>query len=485
MRDMLLIVNFCDGNSRAIARKLRAERVYCKIVPGDSTPAEVAEQQPLGLVLAGATTGRDAPENAKAFLAAGLPLLALGDCAAAICQALGGTAGELAVHSAVAPVTYADEPLLSGLEDSERMLLGVRTLTLADGMRAICEAQGAVVGFSHGALPVYGMQYQIEQNDPDSMQLLLNFAQSVCGCTKWWDDEAFTSRAIEEISRVVGDGRALCAMTGGVDSGVSAMLAHRALGDRLQCLFIDTGLLRDNEGNDFMAFYKDGMGLSIKRVYAQERFLAVLRGVTAPEEKRRVIGETLQTILDEETRALGDYTALIRGTNYNDIMSGEADDYPGIRCEGLRVIEPVRELFKDEIRRVGEALGMPSAVISRQPFPGSGLALRIMGEVTERRLDVLRAADAIFRSEIMEAGQQKRLWMHFALLTPLPEGKEHDCVICLRAVHASESAQAYAARLPYDLLERVTERVMQKCPGVKRVLYDLTPSSNYQGIEWQ
>lgn len=483
MRDMVLVLNFDDASSRAVTRKLRSERIFCKIMPDDSTLEEIREQAPMGIVLAGGEKGKS-PQRLENWLTEGeYPVLALGDTAVSLLEALGGNAGERMMYGAVAPLEYMESPLMEGLEGGERLVQCGRELFLPQGVRPICRSHEVILGFTHEELPLFGVQYQVEQNDPESSLMLRNFAQQICGCTAWWDEDAFVTRAVEEINRVVGDGIGICAMTGGLDSGVSALLAYKALGSRLKCFFVDTGLLRDNEGDDFMAFYRDAIGMDVTRIYAQERFLTALKGITDPQEKRRVIGLTMQSILTEERKKLDEYHALIRGTSFNDIMFGGNVRRPQL-SGAVPVIEPVRELFKDEIRRIGDYLGMPPDIISRQPFPGSGLALRILGEVTEERLKILRAADAIFRSEIARANLGKRLWQYFAVLCPMPEDEEKS-VIALRAVHASERNQAYAARLPYDLVEAVVERVLREQPGVGRVVYDLTPSSNYAGVEWQ
>lgn len=488
MRDMVLILNYDDACTRAIARSLRAEHIYCKIVPGNITPEEVAAQNPLGLILSGGVSGGITPSGLKADVAQmDYPILALGDAAAMLCRVLGGDVLETAIGKSIGEVNFAKCLLTEGLDDCERMLYNVRRLQLPEGALRLAQARQETVGFLLKDRPVYGVQFTLEQNDTDGMQLLLNFVLNICGCTRWWDFDTFISRTVEEIRRIVGEGNAVCAMTGGVNSGISALLAHKALGAQLHCIFIDTGLMRENEGSSFLAFYRDQMGLNITHVQAQERFIEALRGVSTPEEKRRIIGETLQHVLNETLADMGPFNAILRGTTCNDVMSNlDWARRPGLhQALDLPIVEPLRELFKDEVRRVGEYLNLPSEVISKQTFPGSGLALRIMGEVTPARLQTLRAADLIFADEIAASGQGKRLWQHFATLSALP-GDDTHAVIALRAVQASDSTQqAYAARLPYDLLERVTERILRERPEVSRVVYDLSPSSRYTGVEWQ
>lgn len=490
MRDMVLIVSFDEANSRSVARKLRAERVYCKIVPADIAPDEVKNQEPLGLILAGGSHGGlSLPGFDQGLLELGLPVLALGDAAAALCILLGGQADDSCLEQNAAPVTYQEElPLFEEVAVGERMMAFVRPLTLPEDLIPAAFSREAVIGFAQQEKQVYGLQFQVEQNDPDGIQILANFAIKVCGCTPWWDSAAFIQRAVEEIRRVVGEGMALCAISGGVDSGVCAMLGHKAIGARLKCVFVDTGLLRKGEAEFVMSFYRDVLGLNIVRVDAADRFLRELSGIVDPERKSQTVMRLFNEILAAEANKSPDISVIMQGTNYSDykVSAGtEASMSAGMRSARAILVEPVKELFKDEIRRVGEEMGMPQEISSRQPFPGAGLALRIMGDVTSQRLNILREADAIFQEEVAQSGQGKRLWQYFAVLTDLAPSGVNGLAICLRAVHASESATALAARLPFDLLERAAGRILKTLPQVARVVYDLTPSYNYTGIEWQ
>lgn len=481
MRDMVLVLNFDAAASRAVTRKLRAERVFCKIVPGNIPAEEIGRQEPLGLLLAG---GEESAEGLDAgALQLGLPVLALGGAARMLAEKIGGSVGEEIFSGTLAGLRYdSDCPLFQGMESGERLLQRVRQLTLPESARAICRAEEAAVGFACREVPLFGLQFGIEPNDPEVSQILCNFALNICGCTPWWDDDAFVARAAEEIGRVVGGGRAVCVMTGGLDTGVSALLAFKALGSRLQGVFVDTGLLRAHESEDFLHFYRDTLGMNVVCVEGKERFLAALRGVSDPEEKKRRVAATMRTVLSEQRELLGAFDARISGICCSDLMYGDGGAVPRW-ADDVPQIEPVRELFKDEISRAGDFLGLPSGLLSRQPFPDAGLALRILGEVTEERLETLRAADAIFREEIMKAGLNKRLWQYFTVLSPIP-GEAAGAVVCLRAVQAG-GGPAYAARLPYDLTEGAVERILRERKEVRRVVYDLTPSAHHAGIEWQ
>lgn len=483
MRDMVLVLNFDDAASRAVTRKLRSDRILARILPCDTALEDIQAQEPLGLILAGGSNGQNPVGLDERILQSGIPVLALGDAAGLMLALLSGSAGETELRGAVTALTYKSSPLFTGLENGERLLPCARSFRLPEQVIPLCFAQEIIVGFSHESLPLYGMQIEVEQNDPDGSLMLRNFALNICGCTTWWDDDAFITRAVEEIGRIVGGGKAICAITGGLASGVSALLAYKALGQNLKCIFVDTGLLRERESDDVIAFYRDTIGMDITRISAQQRFLDALRGVIDPAEKRSVIHELLKQILREEQEKLEPIAALIKGTSYSDIMFVGVPSYPP--SDGsTQLIEPVRELFRDEIRRVADFMGIPNDLISRQPFPGSGLATRILGEVTEERLTTLRAADAIFRRELKASNAAKRLLQYFALLYPMP-GNESQSVICLRAVQGSERNQAYAARLPYDVMENVVDLILRDQKSVCRVVYDLTPSGNYSGIEWQ
>lgn len=486
MRDMVVLVNLDGVACRSMARKLRAEHIYCKIVPHDATAEMVARQDALGILLAGGSTG-DAVEipHLDGMLETGLPMLAMGDAALTLCQTLGGTVNvpEEATH--LLPVYFTKDSLVDGVENGERYFHALRTLTLPEGLHTMADSSIGALGFRMEERRVYGFGFQVEQNDTDGMQLLLNFCRHICGCTLWWSNQAFIDRAKEEIARVADGGAAICALSGGVDSGVCALLGHMALGHRLHCIFIDNGLLRKNEGDRVEAFFRDQAGLNFIRINAAEAFVEALRGVTSQREKEEIIFALLQKIFQAEVDKLPDVQVMLQGTNYSDTMErGEEEE----TMHGLRLVEPVSELFKDEIRFVGEELELPASIINRQPFPGSGLALRVLGEVTPERLNMLREADAIFRNAIEESGQGKKLWQYFATLAPNPADEEEEketYIVTLRAVQAVDGAAAMPARLPNDLLERISEDILTNVPGVRRVMYDLTPSRKYAHVEWR
>ena len=475
MPDFVILINLDDGVSHALARCLRSEGVYCRVFSAGVSADEVLQSGAKGVILAGASTGEAADIPAMMdYLQMGLPMLCLGDAALTLCKVLGGDVADAEGGIFTASFDGEDE-LFSAVEDGERYLPELRGLVFSEEQGTVCVTAGeTVVGLHVRQRSVYGLAFPLERNDPSTAQLLTNFCCTKCGCTRWWSERAFIDGAKEAILNAAGDGDALCALSGGVDSGVSALLGNLALGSRLHCIFVDTGLLREGEAEEVMDAYQIQLGLSVRRVDARAEFMLALQGVTDPGEKERIIRGLLRDILRREAAAIPGVSLLLRGTNYADTPTPE--DYA--RPDGIRVIEPVRELFKDEIRHVGEALGLPQAMTSRQPFPGSGLASRIMAPVTAERLAILREADAIFRKEIEAAGLHRRLWQYFAALalSPLPGG---GVMIILRAVQAVEGGSGMAARLPSDLLERATEEILNTCPDVQRVFYDYTPSKTY------
>ncbi|HSK68605.1 MAG TPA: hypothetical protein VLA21_05035 [Candidatus Limnocylindria bacterium] len=486
MLDQILVLNFSAPHAASIAARLRAEKIYCRILPG-STPAEqLAEQQALGIILAGGIAGDTAQALDGRLLRTGMPVLALGDAAAAVGLLMGAQAGERQAINEVATLTLLPSRITGEGGKAERYMGAVSPLTLTEDLQPMAMRGEDVVGFSHRAHHIYALQSQLESNDPDMMNLLLRFAQDVCGATRWWGAEAFIASAKADILAAAGDGRALCVMSGGLDTGVAALLAHRALGSRLQCLFVDTGLLRENEAENFAAYYR-GAGLNLMTVQAGERFFAGLRGKFTAQEKADAIRAAAQEVLREAVEGM-EFSLVIDAITADMLLGGAPRPRPAYADAAKASFSPLAELFKDEIRMVGEALGLPQDITRIQPFPWTGLALRVLGECTADKTAVLRRADAVFREEVQGAGLHKRLHKYFALLMPSRcEVGEGELVVALRAVsssHQGADTRAVPARLPYDLLERYTERVLGMDRRVTRVVYDLTPAANPQQAEW-
>ena len=358
----------------------------------------------------------------------------MGDSALSLCQTLGGALSEPVPQDGAMQIHLdASDALLDGMEDTDRYQPTARFMSLDNAQAApIATTDGGMLGFHASRRDVWGFSFQLERNDPFSSHLLVSFCQNICGCTAWWTNQALIDRAREEIDRAANGGSALCSLSGGIDSGVCAVLGNLAIGHKLHCIFIDTGLLRKNESEQVMAYYHDNLGLNLRRIDAREEFLTALAGVSDPAEKERIVTERLMSILSREAAAIDDIRLVIQGTNVTDTLYRP---HTGSTIDGLPIIEPVRELFKDEIRQVGQELGMPAVLVNRQPFPGSGLASRIMADVTAERLDILREADDIFRHDVEDSNQNKRLWQYFAALalSPFPDRR-----LCRNAAGSSD-----------------------------------------------
>lgn len=479
MQDLVVVVNLNTSACRMIAQKLRAEHFYCRIVSATCAAEDIQRMNARGILLAAGASGEavDVPYMMD-YLQTGLPMLCVGDAALTLCQRLGGellpltaTEGTMQIH------LDASDNLLTDIEDTDRYQPQLRCMSIAEEQAApIATTEQGLLGFHARHRDVWGFSFQMERNDPFTSHLLIRFCQHICVCTPWWTHQALIDRAREEIDRAANGGSALCSLSGGVDSGVCAVLGNLAIGHRLHCIFIDSGLLRKDESEQVMAYYHDSLGLNLRRIDAREEFLTALAGVTDAAEKERIVTERMMSILSREAAAIDDIRLVIQGTNVSDTLY---QPHTGSTIDGLPIIEPVRELFKDEIRQVGQELGMPPALVNRQPFPGSGLASRILTNVTAERLEVLREADAIFRHEVEESNQNRRLWQYFAALTESPF-IDNGYVITLRAVQAAEGAGGNTARFTPDLLERVAAQILTQCPQVQRVMYDLTPSKSYQ-----
>lgn len=481
MQDMLLVLDFDHRYTAAVARKLRVEGIFCRILPGDSLPGQVQAMSPMGILLAGGVGGEVPKALDGRILNAGIPVLALGDTAASVCLLLNGSVGERQERAGVDTIKFAPSPLTEDMSESERLLVAIHPLDLTSDLSPIAYAENHVIGFRHNTLPIYALGFQIESNDLDGTAILLRFAKNICGCSDWWNESVFISNSRGEIAAEVGEGTAICAMTGGLNSGVSATLAHRALGERLRCVFVETGLLRDNEANDFLAHYRDVEGLNITVINAQDTILGALGGLRRVEQKVEVLTIAMKDILRDAVASL-EYTAVIRGVTRNDLMDrgAEQDLLPD---QGKKIIAPLSEFFKEEVRYIGEKLGMPPEITGRQPFPGTGLALRIEGEVTPQRLETLRTADSIFVEEIRQIGLHKKLWKYYAIMQLNEPEESIGDTIGLRAVSLVDAqlggVRALPARLPYDLLEKCVERILRACPEVSRVEYDITPGGKF------
>ncbi|HIV27690.1 MAG TPA: glutamine-hydrolyzing GMP synthase [Candidatus Ornithocaccomicrobium faecavium] len=502
--NMILILDFSGSQSQSIARKVRGERVYCEVVPYTVSIDVVREKNPRGIMMIG--NPRDISDDtpggcAQAVYQLGVPVLAIGSAALLLARDMGARLLGPVMEKRTAQISFAPTPLFKGLGDTDRYFDRVDALDLPEGFSAIASGSGLTAAFACEERGLYGLQFFPEQNDPDGLAVIHNFAIDICGCEPTWSMEAFIERELKHIRETVGNGRALLAISGGVDSSVCAALMHRAIGRQLICLHVDTGLMRKGETAMVEKMFKQHMDMNLICVDASERFLQKLKGVTDPEKKRKIIGEEFIRVFEEEALKLGKIDFLVQGTIYPDVIESFGVDGTSVKAHhnvgGLpekigfeAIIEPVRELFKDEVRAVGTALGLPAELIHRQPFPGPGLAVRTLGEVNREKLDILREADAIFREEIAAAGLDKRIWQYFVVLldvrsTGVRKGsRSYDYAVALRAINSIDAMSATVYRLPYDLLERVTARITTEVEGINRVVYDITGKPPAT-IEWE
>lgn len=461
-----------------IARTLRSQQILCELLPPGACEQEALGRKPLGIIWAAEQGPFSGPlPLSPQLLASGVPILALGGMAEGLCLHFGGSVTERLPDPQTVTLGLSQQPLFTDIAGGERMLYGLQCLALPDCLACTATATERCIGFSHKEFPLYGMQYPIEHNDPDAVQLLRNFACLLCGAEPLWDEDRILQELKEHIRAMAGDGRVLCAVSGGVDSAVCAKIAHMALDDRLECVLIDTGFFRQGEVDSVLSLFREEMGVPITLLPAQERFLESLSGVTDFFEKERRVCALLKELLVDRLSQMSNARALLLGTHLNDTLFGNE---PRASLPEA-VAEPLLGLFKEEVRRLATALSLPAGLAERPSFPSGGLALRIFGEVTEARLAILRQAEAVLTEEVQQGGLERRLWRLNASLLELPYGAD-TYTVGLRALQAAQDG-AYAARLPYDLLERVTQRTLAQIPSVTRVIYDLTPSMQYHRQE--
>jgi GMP synthase (glutamine-hydrolysing) len=509
---MILVLDFGSQYTQLIARRVREAGVYCEIHPFHVGAEKIASLDPAGLILSGGPASvydADAP-RIDAELLDGRPVLGICYGMGLLTQIDGGRVAR-ATRREYGPadlVVDDDSDLFAGLEGSgpKRVWMshGDRMESLPRGYQIIGHsANSPIAAIRDQARRRFGLQFHPEVvHTPQGGQMLRNFLFRVCGCQADWTMEGFVEREVAAIRERVGEGRVICALSGGVDSTVTAALVQRAIGDRLVCVFVDNGLLRKNEFGEVTRIYRQHFGFNLRAVDASAKFLKRLRGEREPERKRKIIGVTFIEVFEEEARSIPDVRFLAQGTLYPDVIESVSFKGPSATIKShhnvgglpermrLSLIEPLRELFKDEVRKVGAVLGIPHGILHRQPFPGPGLAIRVLGEVTEERLAVLREADAIVREEIAASPVAPSIWQSFAVLLPVQavgvmgDERTYEDVIAIRAVESVDGMTADWARLPYDLLARISTRITNDVRGVNRVTYDVS-SKPPATIEWE
>ena len=509
--DKILILDFGSQYTQLIARRVRELKVYSEIHPYSMPVAEIRAFRPTALILSGSPASiyqANAPKPDPAILEMGAPILGIcyGLCVLAdlhgggVSRAARREYGPAELLVDRAEDLFADLP--AGL--SVWMSHGDKVDELPEVFQALAHTKNSpYASFRHRERPFFAVQFHPEVvHTPEGKAILGNFIFRVAKCRPTWTMRSFVESSVARIREQAGGGRLLCALSGGVDSSVAAMLAHRAVGDRLTCVFVDNGLLRMNEATQVAETFGRHFGLNLIAVDAERRFLEKLAGVTDPERKRKIIGAEFIAVFEEEATGVSRMEFLVQGTLYPDVIESVSVKGPSVTIKthhnvgglpetmGFKLVEPLRELFKDEVREVGKELGLPDTILWRQPFPGPGLAVRCIGAITRERLDLLRRADAIVEEEIRKAGLYRDIWQAFAVLLPvrtvgvMGDERTYEHVVALRAVHSQDGMTADWVRLPYDVLATISSRIANEVKGVNRVVYDVS-SKPPSTIEWE
>jgi GMP synthase (glutamine-hydrolysing) len=506
----VLVVDYGAQYAQLIARRVRECHVYSEIVPHDATVAEIAARRPLGIILSGgpkSVYSPGAPDADPALFGLGVPVLGICYGQQVMAQALGGEVAQtgIAEFGPADLQTTGRSVLLHELPSEQTVWMSHNDAVVRapDGFHPVAATPASpIAAFEAPEKGLFGVQFHPEvAHTPHGLDVLKNFLYQGCDLLPSWTMTSIIDSAIDDIRATVGSDRIVCGLSGGVDSSVAAALVHRAVGDQLTCVFVDHGLLRSGEAEQVEDTFRRHLGTDLIHVKAADRFLDGLAGVTDPEAKRKLIGETFIRVFEEVARDdLEDAHWLVQGTLYPDVIESGTRDAARIKSHhnvgglpedmNFTLVEPLRNLFKDEVRRVGEELGLPEEIVWRQPFPGPGLAVRIIGEVTGERLELLRAADEIVHQEMKRAGLLRDIWQSFAVLPAvrsvgvMGDARTYGYPIVLRAVTSEDAMTADWARLPYDLLARISNRIVNEVPGINRVVYDIT-SKPPGTIEWE
>ena len=507
--ELILILDFGGQYNQLIARRVRECNVYSEVVPFDISIEKIKEKNPKGIIFTGGPAsvyGEDSPRCAEGIFELGIPVLGICYGMQLMTYTLGGNVARADKREyGTTDVSIDNSSLLfEGFENTNGFLMSHTDFVekVPEGFKNIGHTSSCPnAAMENKEKNLYGIQFHPEVNSSiNGTQVIKNFLFNICKCSGDWIISSFVEESIAKLKEKIGDKKALCALSGGVDSSVAAVLLSRAIGKNLTCIFVDHGLLRKNEGDEVEEVFKN-QDINFIRVNAKDRFLAKLAGVSDPETKRKIIGEEFIRVFEEEAKKIGTVDFLVQGTIYPDVIEsglgkssvikshhnvGGLPDYVDFK----EIIEPLRDLFKDEVRKTGLELGMPENLVFRQPFPGPGLAIRVIGDITEDKLNILKDADYIFREEIANAGLHKNINQYFAVLTNLKsvgvmgDERTYDYTVALRAVETTDFMTGVWSRIPYEVLEKVSSRIVNEVGHVNRVVYDIT-SKPPATIEWE